>query len=220
MLIYEVRPLDPSFEQKPSLRRESRFGVTWAQALDHLEFELAALHASGVTFEVDVPRSGIRNDGTLRADARASGPGAGLVFKSRDYGVLTYRCDRFLRPSYHTRTMDAWQHNMRAIGLTLEALRTIDRYGATQTGQQYRGFQQLTSGVPMGNNAHLATMNMYDAIQVIARASASYPEWVEENPKEAIRRARYSTHPDRNNGSRDRYDKVIEAAALLDPKTS
>lgn len=57
-------------------------------------------------------------------------------------------------------------------------------------------------------------MTVYDAIQVLARTSGSYPEWVEQNSKEAIRRARYSTHPDRG-GDREAYDKVLEAAAVL-----
>lgn len=44
-----------------------------------------------------------------------------------------------------TDTYEHWQANVRAIALTLEALRAVDRYGATQ-GRQYAGFQQLTAG--------------------------------------------------------------------------
>jgi hypothetical protein len=44
-----------------------------------------------------------------------------------------------------TDTHERWEHNVRAIALTLELMRAVDRYGATQ-GRQYAGFQQLTAG--------------------------------------------------------------------------
>lgn len=43
-----------------------------------------------------------------------------------------------------TDAYDAWQHNVRAIAMTLKALRDMERWGATQ-GKQYAGFRQLTA---------------------------------------------------------------------------
>jgi hypothetical protein len=41
----------------------------------------------------------------------------------------------------------AWQNNVRAIALALEALRKVDRYGVTRGNEQYTGFRALGSGI-------------------------------------------------------------------------
>jgi hypothetical protein len=43
--------------------------------------------------------------------------------------------------------------NSRSIGLELEALRAIDRYGITKQGEQYVGFKALPSGSLVGVSA-------------------------------------------------------------------
>ena len=41
------------------------------------------------------------------------------------------------------------QDNVRAIALSLEALRAVDRYGVSKRGEQYAGWKQLTTGDSM-----------------------------------------------------------------------
>ena len=44
---------------------------------------------------------------------------------------------------YATDVCRCWEHNVRAIGLGLEALRAVDRHGITRRGEQYAGFKAL-----------------------------------------------------------------------------
>lgn len=45
---------------------------------------------------------------------------------------------------FATDAYEFWQHNVRAIAKSLQALRDLERWGATQ-GKQYAGFRQLTA---------------------------------------------------------------------------
>lgn len=78
----------------------------------------------------------LRQDGQPRANVRAHvHPGVELSFKSREHGQLTYATDQFTE----------WQDNVRAIALSLEALRAVERYGVSK-GRQYTGFALLEAG--------------------------------------------------------------------------
>lgn len=48
-------------------------------------------------------------------------------------GSLRFPCDTYI----------SWEDNLRAIVLTLERLRAIDRYGVTQHAEQYKGWNAL-----------------------------------------------------------------------------
>lgn len=80
-------------------------------------------------------RDEIRLDGRPRANARPRTPAVRISFESR-HGSLTYATDRF----------DDWRDNLRAIALSLEALRAVDRYGVNKGGEQYLGFMALGAG--------------------------------------------------------------------------
>jgi hypothetical protein len=78
-----------------------------------------------------------RLSGTLRANARTNHPGAEVSFEA-DGRRLIFFTDAY--PSVAA--------NLRAIGLGLDALRAVDRYGITSTGEQYAGFAAITAGGP------------------------------------------------------------------------
>jgi hypothetical protein len=61
-----------------------------------------------------------------------------------DYGPLRYATDAYERDWGHG--MPSWQANLRAIALTLEALRAIDRWGVSKRGEQYTGWKALPAG--------------------------------------------------------------------------
>lgn len=108
-----------------------------------LRFELAELGAKEVAMHVvtENGRDDVRQDGLLRARARLTHPGVALEFMSK-HGPMSIWCD-----SYESNgTMPDWQSNLRAIALTLEKLRAINRYGIGQGGQQYAGWLQITAG--------------------------------------------------------------------------
>lgn len=135
---YTVRPII-TWPGKPTpsyARKRDTFKAGWSQTINLLERELRNLNAKQIVLEMNVRERDIRNDGMIRADARPSLPGVILRFTGK-HGPMTMPCDRFTD----------WQANVRAIALSLEALRKVDRYGVTQTGEQYRGWKALTEVV-------------------------------------------------------------------------
>lgn len=142
---YETRPLvawtDPETTQR---RSSSRFKASWADTLDFLSAEIEKVGGKEpVVIQVDVTEGDIRLDGMLRANAKVGHPGVVLSFDS-DFGPLRYATDAYEKDWAHG--MPSWQANLRAIALTLEALRAIDRWGVSKRGEQYTGWKALPSG--------------------------------------------------------------------------
>ncbi|MFN3652592.1 MAG: molecular chaperone DnaJ [Armatimonadota bacterium] len=135
MLDVRFQPLTQWPGAPRSQRKPSRFRVMFPAILDDLERELEYLGARDILIQIAVEPKDIRNDGWPRSGARPSHPGVILNFAA---GRVPYQfaCD----------TYDDWQDNLRAITLTLQALRAVDRYGATQHREQYRGFAALPPG--------------------------------------------------------------------------
>jgi hypothetical protein len=76
--------------------------------------------------QVDLAERDIRVDGLPRSNARyGSHPGAIVSFDSRR-GPLRYATDEFTE----------WKANLRAVALSLKALRDVDRYGVSKRGEQ------------------------------------------------------------------------------------
>ena len=118
---------------RPSLRKRSSFSASWSKTDHLLRRELGFLGARRTVMHIDVYDKDIRQDGQLRANARPKSPAVMIAFEHRKHGWLQYPCDRFT----------TWQDNVRAIALSLEALRKVDRYGVTREAQQYAGFRAL-----------------------------------------------------------------------------
>ena len=116
-------------------RKRSPFRGGWTSTSQLMEKELRQLRAKNVVLQMAVTHDDIRIDGWIRASASPSHPGVIVTFDSI-HGPLSYPCDMFTD----------WQANVRAIGLALEALRKVDRYGVTKRGEQYTGWKRLASG--------------------------------------------------------------------------
>lgn len=129
------RPL-PVWPHKPSQRRSSQFATPYPRTLAQLEREIGYLGGRDVTIGIGLEEFDIRQDGMPRANARPVGhPGVEVSFDTRDYGRQTYATDQFWD----------WRDNVRAVVLSLEALRAVERYGVSK-GRQYAGFALLTAG--------------------------------------------------------------------------
>jgi hypothetical protein len=212
MSVYTVRPIDDFtiFTTPPSERKGVPFRAHIGDTLGELRYELDAIDASDSVLELAVTPSDIRVDGTLRANARTPAhPGCRLSFRC-DAGDLSFTCD-----TYEGRwqgQMPDWQANLRAIVLTLKALRAVDRYGATK-GEQYAGFKALPAGsgaTPMGG------MTSSEALTIL-RERSDVPA-LHNTPdllREAYRKARARVHPDRQGGDRTMWDQVEQAAKVL-----
>lgn len=182
---YIFRPIE-RWPVKPTpgyMRRERPFKATWQSTLKLVESELNHLSAKTVVIQAYVSESEIRNDGMLRAHVTPSRPGIILAFQSK-HGPLSYPCDSCM----------FWQHNVRSIGLALQALRAVDRYGVTGRAEQYRGWQQLPS---------------QSEGMSVAEAQAILEAFGGDGKK-----AKIATHPD-HGGSPETFRKVTEACELL-----
>lgn len=84
----------------------------------------------------------IARHGSAHAARKATHPDAGG--NPEDF-VAVQAAEATRRLVFATDAYALWEHNVRAIALTLEALRAVDRYGTTG-GRQYAGFRQLQAG--------------------------------------------------------------------------
>ena len=210
---YTTRPLsDRTWLRGAHQRKQSQFDTTWTKTLNQLGKEIDHLGGRDVVIEADVREQDIRIDGMLRANARPSSPAVVVAFDTRDHGPMLYRCDRYVT-GWRTEGVDSWQHNVRAIALTLEALRAVDRYGATETGQQYAGFKALPAGRAMPAS-HMTAEQAYDVLENVLGSPALLAD-DDVSDAQLVRRARGLAHPDRQGGDRTLWDQVEQAAAVL-----
>jgi len=122
--------------------RTGTFQATHKQILEHLDTELRYLDATQVVISTGHEAGKIRDDGQPKSSAsKPWHPGVKLAFQSKR-GSLLFTCA----------TYSDWLSNLRAIALTLEGLRAVDKYGATKGGEQYRGF--VVASAEKGNRAN------------------------------------------------------------------
>lgn len=181
------------------------FTASYSDTMELLERELRALDARGAVVIQVVTRNGandLRRDGLLRAQARIEHPGCRLSFESK-HGPLTYATDR-VRSSG---ARQGWQQNLRAIALSLEALRKVDRYGVAQSGEQYRGWRAI--------EATAAGPSPIDVIRKWAGWEVGPDPADARDVAKAIRWARVNAHPDKHGGDHGPHAAVAAAAKQL-----
>ncbi len=205
MIDARFRPIEkwPGTRTPSCRRKRATFRATYPKTLDQLEHELHYLRAKEIVIQAGFGLDQIRNDGWPRSSARPhSDPGVIVSFRSPQ-GEMSFPCDRYLD----------WEDNLRAIALSLEALRAVDRYGVTQHAEQYQGWKALPAPPPATN-----TMSRAAAATVIANHSVFAPlEILSEADKreEAYRQAAKRTHPDAG-GSHEAFVLVQQAKSVLE----
>lgn len=180
---FVTRPLPPTWpagQRTPSdERRWGSFKATWGRTMEQLQHELRMLDAEEpIVIEAGYQSHEIRMDGSPRANARPSDPAVIVSFECR-LGPLRYACD-----AYHEHGA-----NLRAIALTLEALRAVDRYGIATSGEQYRGWTAL---LPTGEGE----MGREEAEAFIRHHGANGAPSTGESLAVLARRAAKRMHPD------------------------
>lgn len=208
---YEIRPLGKWIDPETSDRASSRrFRAPWSNTLELLGKETELLGAELVVIQLDVQEGEIRRDGMLYSRAKVGHPGVAVSFDSK-HGPLRYATDAYDEIYYGD--PPAWQANVRAIALALEALRAVDRYGVTKRGEQYTGWKALPSGAA----APEPKMSVDQAAQYLAD-KAGIPEasleFVSRNLTNIYRHAAKRHHPDAG-GDPDVFRRVTEARDLL-----
>lgn len=191
---------------KTRFPERSRFKAEWTDTLDLLERELDHLSARDVILQADVDEREIRNDGMLRSNACVRSDGIVLTFQSSQ-GTLSFPCDKF----------DSWKDNVRAIALSLEALRKVDRYGVTKNAEQYRGWKALEDKSKAGSfstqleawqflNRHAETGKFENAVKD------------RETLKKIHRSAVTRYHDDTTGGSEEIVKRINEAFEYIDKR--
>lgn len=164
-------------------RTSSTFRSGYPQTIELLKRELSKINAKNCVIELYCRDSEIRQDGLPLATAKPSQPGVIVKFENR-HGRFSYPCDKYT----------SWADNLRAIALTLEALRAIDRYGATYDGEQYKGWTALptdTNADPLVKAASLIVTTAGNGYQVSDLLSNR------DTLESAFRAAMLKAHPDR-----------------------
>lgn len=197
MIAWQHEPLGP-WNRPVTENRGSRwrFKAPWENTLGLVCSEIEKLDVRGtVALRIDVQRGDIRRDGMLRANAKVGFPGVVVSFQSK-FGPLSYATDEY----------DHWQANVRAIALSLQALRAVDRYGVSRSGEQYQGWRAIESGRP----AAFATVD--EAVRWLREATGITDVAVPTD--RLLRLMSAKLHPDRN-GDAAAWDRLDQARQII-----
>jgi hypothetical protein len=181
-----VRPLGA--ESVPLGGRWSSFRAPWNATVSLLAKELRQLDARQIVLQIAVTERDVRIDGMPRANARLLNPAVILSFESK-YGPLRYATGEY----------DDWQDNVRAVALSMQALRAVDRYGVSKRGEQYTGWRAIPQSTDPADSL---------------RTREQAQEFLDGEYGGDLRRALFETHPDRG-GDSDEFRRVVRAKELL-----
>ncbi|MBV9849838.1 MAG: hypothetical protein JO250_09220 [Armatimonadetes bacterium] len=211
------RPLDKWPYADAPTRRGYAYKADYSTIIADLEAELDALDAKDVMLSMMLTRKDIRRDGWPLASARPLHPGVILLVYTQT-GELEFACDDNAR----------WQHNLRAISLTLEALRAVDRHGATKRRQQYAGYLAAPNPAdyrdpfgpavsPSDWEAVGSTRTAQEAWDFLSEQSGLPPELMRDDPdalRTGTRLAKKRCHPD-TGGSDAQFRRLTAALEAL-----
>jgi hypothetical protein len=213
-MILTTRPLTERHWVGVKPRKGSQFTASWRDTLDLLEREVYAIQTRGMDDPIlmmDIEESDLRLDGQVRANARPKSDAVALSFESTK-GHLTFRSDRYDSKPWGSKMDALWQHNVRAIALTLEALRAVERHGATQSEEQYVGFRQLAAAPAP---APPTSVEAWTTLGIFAGYAGEIPP-APEHQERVISMARRGAHPD-GHGSDEKFVQFTEALKVVRP---
>ncbi|MEV4197042.1 hypothetical protein [Micromonospora globbae] len=211
---YVIRPLGQwlgPVTPAHARRDGRRFTAPWQNTLDLLTREAELLGGRVVVLQVDVTDGDLRRDGMLRANAKVAFPGVRVSFDSR-HGPLTYATDQY----------DGWRANTRAIALSLEALRAVDRYGVSKRGEQYRGWTAIESGPGLAMTADAAARFIAEHAGRVVDGPPPDPDLILRNREaraRAFKAAARRLHPDAG-GDPEQFRQLVEARDLIEGRAS
>jgi hypothetical protein len=189
----------------------SKFRAGHNDTLELLDRELRHLAAKNVVIQADCDKSQIRMDGMLYSGARLRTGGVILTFDSK-LGPLSYPCDKY----------SDWHDNLRAIALSLEALRAVDRYGVTRRAEQYKGWTRLPAPAEANGFATLEDAARFLCETFLGPSPAFAEDTVAkllsdvEEFRLCYRGAAQILHPDRNSGDDTKFKRLQKAKIMLE----
>lgn len=184
--LYTVRPIERWPGERTREQVRSPFSAALIATRTMLARELSAIGATDVVLQVDITESMLRNDGELRSGARPMSSAVILSFQSGGEH-LSFPCDKFL----------LWHHNLRAIALTLEALRKVGRYGVVRRNEQYTGWKAIGLAPESEfSNRIMAAQWMMNVQQTMNLGEGITVQAVLNDPERYYRRLAKVLHPD------------------------
>lgn len=206
-MLIQFRPLIGEWPRKMTFNRtSSQFKAHYNATLDLLDRELEHAGASGVAVQLAVAEQDIAANGNLKGGRLTRHPGVILSYTCKGRQI-SFPCDKY----------SDWRENLRAIALSLEALRKVNRYGVSTGEEQYTGWARLEG--PAGSTAAPPKLSKAEALAILSTA-AGWPviEFNGEVPanlvEAAFREAAKKTHPDAG-GNADDFKRVHEARQVL-----
>lgn len=215
MLNIPIRPVVKWPGKENTSPRRSQFKCGYKNTLQLLDAELdKAKTVDGSWFmEMWVDPRDVRLDGQLRANVRVGKPG--IIFRfSRFTGRIMQRSDgtRYKETqdiSYPCDAFDDWQDNLRAVALSMEALRKVERYGVFKYDDIISRLALPSAEGKVSTRdsaaAFMATHSGVDMKEILFSDTARAA---------AYRKAAQSLHPDRG-GSTEDFQKLNEANKVL-----
>lgn len=162
-------------------RQRSRFDTAWSATLWLLRYELGRLGARSVVIRANFREQDIRQDGWPRSNARTpASPGVVIEWQTSS-GWSRMAADKYTD----------WQSNVRAVALSLEALRAVERWGAVE-GEQYEGLRLEIEAPGQSENAAQKLIDSYGGLSAALKA----------------------THPD-TGGTPVEFNRIMEAKRVL-----
>ena len=115
-------------------RNRSKFKTGFGAARNTLFAELARMGASKIILSTNIP---LRNDGLPRANVRPDGGDTGVaVYFERKKKPMVFACDKY----------DKSEDNIYAVAKTIDAMRGIERWGASDMMERaFSGFKALNA---------------------------------------------------------------------------
>ncbi len=191
------------------VRREwGQFKSTVHDTLDKIAYELDRLDVEQGIIELDVSESDLRRArGKFPSVSEPYSPRVRLTFSHPEQGPLQYPCGNYCKQ----------KDNLRAIALTLEAQRAIERYGATKGGQQYAGWK----GLPPGEEQERYFSSPQEAAEYVAELAGFKPAtgyaMLEDGDllKTCYLKASKKAHPD-TGGNDETFQTLQQAKEIID----
>lgn len=187
--------------------QSARFRIGHAETMRELEREAKHLEARHALVLCCAPDHCFRLDGQLKAGAALLTPSIALHLDT-PRGPMRFPCGRY----------GDWVDNLRAIVLSLEALRAVDRYGVTRTGEQYRGWTALPPAATPEEKDPWTTVDeaaawLREQSKLTVQAAALLED--EEQLQDAYRAAAKRHHPDAG-GTAAMFARLGRAKAFID----
>jgi hypothetical protein len=150
----------PQGWQRTKVQIASRFEASATKALSLLRGEVSRLHGTSLVISTNVP---LKADGSMRSDREPVDPGVAVYFV-RDEKQVVFACDKF----------DLVRDNLQAIAKTIEAMRGIERWGASEMMERaFSGFKGLPETAGKGEDCWivlgLAPMSPVHLVKLVHR---------------------------------------------------